>query len=329
MRSIFFIGVLAVCFLLLLPGRAFADVAVLSHEGYIDSFGYYHVAGEVQNAGDQAVRSVKIDVTFYNASGIAVASRFDMAMLDIILVGRKSPFDVILRDSAQSAQVVDFGINVTFSATDSIPVGLDILSHSSYIDNDEVMHITGEIENKATEEALNVKVIATFYNETGDVVAASLAYLDPEGSNLGPNETSPFDIQLDGERVPYVYGCELTAESAQYACDEVPKYVVGEYSSILILVAVPSTLLAIFAIRLDKRKVCRRSGCKSHARAVRTYTTGERSADINGDEFVDILDALILSTRARPDVLFFDGKMGLICFYSGPMWLLDADMQSK
>lgn len=83
--------------------KAVADVDILSHIGYLDSLGYYHVVGEVQNVGDQAVNYVKIIGTFYNSSHIVIATDFTYTELNVLLAGRKSPFDLFLFDTGQSA----------------------------------------------------------------------------------------------------------------------------------------------------------------------------------------------------------------------------------
>ena len=217
------VGVLSAPIIFISPVRAVADVDILSHTGYLDSSGYYHVVGEVQNVGDQAVKLVKIEVTFYDSSNVVIATRFDLTMLYVLMVGRKSPFDIVLLDTTQSAKVDNYSLSVTFSATSPIPIGLEILSHNSYVDESGSMHIiVGEIMNIAAEKASTVRVIATYYDGAGDVVAAMLTYLDPIQSDLDPGQTAQFEFLLsDEDRTPYVDTYGLTAESTEYACDVV------------------------------------------------------------------------------------------------------------
>jgi len=217
------VGTLVVSMIFISPVRAVADIDILSHTGYLDPFGCYHVVGEVKNVGDQAVSFVTIEVTFYNSNDVVVDTIFDSAMLTVLLVDRKSPFDIVLLDATQSAKVDHYTLTMTFSATSPIPVGLKILTHSAYVDEIGWMHIVGEIKNIATEKAHDVKVIATYYDETGDVVAATLTYLHPEPpSDTDPGQTEPFEILLsDEDRTPYIDTYELTAESSgdnKYAC---------------------------------------------------------------------------------------------------------------
>ena len=241
-----FVGVILTSICFISPVKAVADVDILSHTGFLDSLGYYHVVGEVRNVGDQAVNYVKITATFYNSSHVVIATDFTYAELDVLLVGRKSPFDLFLFDTTQSAQVDHYSLSVTFSATSPLPIGLEILSNSSYIDGIGWMHVVGEIKNMGSVRATYVKVIATYYNETGVVVDAEFTFSDP--SDIDPNQTAPFDITLTSVRVPYVDKYELTAESTQHAL--VPEF--PTWTSMLLMLIVLTVAIAIYKRRLLK-----------------------------------------------------------------------------
>jgi hypothetical protein len=80
--------------------------------------------------------------------------------------------------------------------------------------------IAGEIENVGTEKATDVKVIATYQDRKGEVVAATSTYLrvpTPEQSDIDPGQIAQFELLLS-ERTTYVYTYELTADSSEYAC---------------------------------------------------------------------------------------------------------------
>ena len=205
--------------------KALEDVTILSHTGYLDSSGYYHVVGELENIGEQAVNFVQIEATFYQADDVVITVRIAVTMLNTILVNRKSPFEILLLDTTESSKVDHYNLNLTFLTTASIPEGLEILSYSSYVDDSDHMHINGEIKNVATEKAQTVKVIATYYDDNGKVVAAAMTLLDPIHSELDPNQTMPFEILLTDEtRTPLIKTYELTAGSLQYAIiPEFPK----------------------------------------------------------------------------------------------------------
>lgn len=101
-------------------------------------------------------------------------------------------------------------------------------------------------------KATYVKVVATYYNETGGVVDAEFTFSDP--SDIDPNQTAPFDVSLTSSRVPYVDGYELTAESTQYAL--IPEFL----SFFILLLFMIATLLAvIFCQRKRNPKIAKRA----------------------------------------------------------------------
>jgi hypothetical protein len=234
--------------LLIVPTGAATNVTVLSHNGYLDSYGLYHIIGEVQNVGDQAVNMVKITATFYDSKGVAITTRLALTMLFVLTVGEKSPFDIVLSDASQSASVSRYDLSVASSSTSSIPVGLEISAYNSYTDESGSMHLAGEIKNIGTENATSIKVVATCYDETGNVTAAALVYLDQEQPiELAPGQTTQFDISIGEDRTPYIASYELTAESTEYT--GIPEF------PILILTLLAFLMLLIAALILRKYSV--------------------------------------------------------------------------
>ncbi|MEM0358185.1 MAG: FxLYD domain-containing protein [Candidatus Bathyarchaeia archaeon] len=225
--------------------KAGGTVVVLpNHTGWRDALGYYRVSGEVENAGDGAVKDVWITATFYDAGGNMIGTANEHAYLKVLLPGRKSPFEVLLTTAAAS-QVHHYSLSVTATDACPIPEGLEILSSSSYIDISGNLVVSGIIKNVASGTAHTVKVIAAFYDESGYVVATSCSYLGSQ--DLGPNETTSFNVMLDWNiyRVGLVSTYSLTAESLEYA-------LVPEFPSIMVLSAflVASLLTAAYAKKI-------------------------------------------------------------------------------
>jgi len=224
-------------------GYAAPQINILTHSGWLDSTSYYHVSGEVENVGDSPANFIKIAATFYDSNDTVIATSFSYTMLKVLLPGRKSPFDILLTDTEQAAKVHHYSLSVTSSSADSIPLGLEILSNSSYVDDVGCMHVAGEIKNVEAETATYVMVIATFYNSTGHVVAAAFAYSDP--SDIDSGQTAPFEILLtDTDRVSLVASYDLTAQSDQYAL--IPEFSPTVIASLFII-------LAMFAVVFVKK----------------------------------------------------------------------------
>jgi len=232
---------------LILPVVSSGDVEVLSHTGYIDSLGCYHVVGEILNIGDQAINFVYVNVTFYDSHGNVIDTRFDLTMLFVIMPGQKSPFDVAFLDAEQSSRVHEYSLEIKFSKTSPLPQGLEILSYDSYMDEGGRLHITGEIKNIADKRAHNVEVIATFYDSNGKVVAAISHDVDPEMPRLDPNETKSFEIILESDRARYTATYELTAESNEYTIiPELPIWA-------LIIIILLTTLTMVSKNLMDRK----------------------------------------------------------------------------
>jgi len=211
-----------------LPAKATVELNILNVGGYLDYYGWYRVVGEVKNVGDQAVKWVRVKVFFYNASDNLLCTEDHYTILDTINPGRKSPFEVILSNEVLASEVDHYSVTVlSYDVTAAKPIGLNILTNSSYIDEWGDMIINGTIKNIGTEAAESVRVIATYCNADGNVMAVEYAYTSP--SHIEPDLTLPFEIELyQDERIPYITSYELTAESSQYA-------IVPEFSLIILL----------------------------------------------------------------------------------------------
>ena len=229
------------------PVNGATDVDILSHTDFMDSYGSYHIVGEVINVGDQPARFVKVVATFYDSSNVVIATDFTYTELDVILVGRKSPFDILFTDEGQIPKIHHYSLSITFSYSASRLIGLQILSNSSYTDHYGSMHIVGDIKNIGESTTTFVKVIATFYDSTGNVMDCDFTF--SELDELVPNQISPFEILYTrDERIPFIETYVLTAESSQYA-------IVPELSSMLIaMLFMIGTVLAVVACK--KNSAC-------------------------------------------------------------------------
>lgn len=224
--------------------HAAGNIVMLTNTGYLDSTGNYHIVGEVQNNGNTPVNFVQVTATYYNTNNNSIDTRFDLTMLYVIMPERKSPFEITLLDTAQSAQVHNYSLSVSFLETSPLPAGIEITSQSSSVDSSGRMHVTGGLKNIGTETLVNPKVVATFYNAASKVIAAAMSSIDPEVvGETTPNQTTPFEIILDAERTQYVSTHILTAESNQYIA--IPEL---QLSTQLLIILISFTII-VFALR--------------------------------------------------------------------------------
>jgi len=67
-------------------------------------------------------------------------------------------------------------------------------STNGYVDSIGTMHIVGELLNRGQEPAKFVKVTASLYNPSGQIVDTQLTYTDP--STIMPGMSAPFDLMI-------------------------------------------------------------------------------------------------------------------------------------
>jgi hypothetical protein len=217
--------------------NASAGIWVSPSTSYIDS-GYYNIVGEVENQGDLYLADIKIIATFYDENNTVVGKNYDFVKLDVLPPGRRAPFWLRINDVNQSGKVRRYSLDSTYNITTAIPQKLEILSDSTYIDGNGSKRIVGEIKNIGTIEATVVKIVATCFNTTGFVVAVNFTYAS--SADMGPNQTSPFDLSIDDQLTPLVNHYVLTAESYEYAM--IPEFPLG--IPLMLILIMPITVVA-------------------------------------------------------------------------------------
>jgi hypothetical protein len=226
------------------------QVTILNSQGLMDQFDVYHVLGEVENTGDAPVSSVSITAITYDQTNTTIGTYSTLADLEVLLPGEKSPFDVVLPYGSDLSYVVyNYSLSLTFSAADSIPRQLEIVSNTSYTDSfSGILYVTGNITNLGPATTTHARVIATFYDSNGSVVGVDDEYSQPH--DIPPNVNASFTVSLlDETLVPLVANYGLTAESDQYAM--VPEY---QYLFILPLLVTTTAVTATWR-RKKKRAI--------------------------------------------------------------------------
>jgi hypothetical protein len=173
------------------PGAS--TLEIIGHNGYIgvDITGRYgHVVGEVQNNGNTALEYVWIEATFYDQNGIEQSTSEGFALLHIMLPGEISPFRI---QSHVSSETSTYLLNVVdWDETDKQPCrGLEVLDQTGEID--DLMnwyHVFGTFENVGAVDANGAQVVATCYDQTGEVVGVGWDTV----SLLEPGEAASFDV---------------------------------------------------------------------------------------------------------------------------------------
>jgi hypothetical protein len=225
--------------------KADGNVVILSQTAFREYYyggGIYHVFGETQNNGNQVLR-YNITATFYDSKNDVVVTSFlsdsqwynnvtgygdsrAFSYLTVLQPGEKSPFELSLPNGwVDISQIDHYILEVNSSPATEFFLGLKIASQSLFNSSGD-FRIDGELKNIGNKAMDEVKVLATFYNKTGEVVAAGSVGtgFSPDGNGepgFSPNQTYQFSLTLASGILATVYPVidhyELTAEGSTYA----------------------------------------------------------------------------------------------------------------
>ena len=172
-------------------------VHILSDMVYRDTSGYSHVVGEVQNQGTQNLEYIELQATFYAPNGTVIETDNAMAMVDVLIPQQKAPVDISVSQANITVASAKLLITSATLAYDKPDTSLSTLGIAHTVDQLGYYHVTGEVKNSATSEAVQVQVVVTFYDASGKIVGAS--YDSPVV--LPGGQSTAFDVGMDR---PYV-----------------------------------------------------------------------------------------------------------------------------
>jgi LPXTG-motif cell wall-anchored protein len=173
---------------------AYTGVTVLSHSSYVNSSGHFIVLGEVQNTGNHVLGNVSLNVVVSASNGSQLVSGTTTAYVNDFLPQQKAPFylDFGKIDFNTISEVNTFDFNVSnHPPTNYIEYpGLSLIVTFNGIVNDAYV-VSGSITNSGSQTANDIKVVGTYYNSAGIVVAVGFVILnDP----LIPNNSVNFTV---------------------------------------------------------------------------------------------------------------------------------------
>ena len=198
------------------PVRASEQIAIVNHQGFLDSTGYYVVYGEVMNTGSSSAKNIYVKITFTSDSGVEVDEV--IIVLNVLLPGRKAPF--YDRADEQGSLVKSYTVelmDLTLSS-ENLPEVLEIVSSKCEVKNIDNLIITGTVKNTGLETAIYTRIYATVYDGpsgTGNVVAVTSSVTEPY--NLDPEQKGSFQMGFFTSPGKSYRSYVLIAESTQYA----------------------------------------------------------------------------------------------------------------
>ncbi len=179
------------------------NLKVLNYSWYIDNLGSFDVVGEIQNVGPSTIEPVVINGTVYDKDGNVLAtSPPTQAYVQYMTPQQKAPF--WMGFSTQNSLTGDLSWLPTFDHVDFKVYRADVVnayqypdlkiqSSSGTVDADGTYWVSGSVQNVGSKTATNVRVIGTFFNSSGTVVAVGYTdVLSP--SSLDPSASTSFKV---------------------------------------------------------------------------------------------------------------------------------------
>ena len=84
-----------------------SSITILSHNSYVDSVGYFHVVGKVENSTPSTAEFVQITGTFYDINNAVVGNQFTYTNPPDISPGATAPFNLILMSASVPTSLID------------------------------------------------------------------------------------------------------------------------------------------------------------------------------------------------------------------------------
>jgi len=162
---------------------------------YVDSIGYTHLQGEVQNYSGAPVYDAKVSVTYYNANGSVAGSDYTYTYATLIQPGEKDPFNAISNpQSGWTTYVTSLSYDttdyVTYSHSFSF-TGQNQFSDSFY------EYYTGQVTNTSGQTLQFPEVLITGYDASGNVVVTDFTFANgPNTIAAGATQSYQFDELL-------------------------------------------------------------------------------------------------------------------------------------
>lgn len=211
---------------LLLAGPAFdayADVYVQNDRKYTGDDGSLHVVGEVVNDLDVPLGQVTVSVSLFDRAGEHLATEETRSLMNTVMPGMKGPFDLIVPDPT-AKDVWSYALSLDYDATLPKSQVIDIVDSQLSRDGQDNLMITGTVANRGETTANMITVVATLYDDNGDVAAISTAHPAPD--YLKAEDDIFFVMSVpDKDHTMDVDKYALVAESEEFAA--VPEFPVG------------------------------------------------------------------------------------------------------
>lgn len=187
-------------------------LSVVSHHSYVDTLGWYHIVGEVQNNATVPMEFVEVIAKLYDESENVIGTKLTFTAPNVIFPGGRAPFDIIALRRSQWQQIKTYRLQVKGDVSQSLlKENLVLLNQTSYIE-DGFLYVEGEVQNTGNTPTL-VKLVITLYDADRNVINTNWGYAD--AGILLANHTSSFEVKINHQTDPnnYHYTIQIEEEA--------------------------------------------------------------------------------------------------------------------
>ena len=217
---------------------AFGEVYIQNDRQYIGDDGSLHIVGEIRNDLQFPLNQMTVHITLLDESGSPIATEETGSLVNIVMPGMMSPFDLILTGSI-AGEAQSYLLDLDYRVAPPRNQVIDITRSEISRDIHDNLMITGIVTNRGEITANTVAVIATLYDDNGDVAAVSR--VNPEPDYLRADGNMFFLVSVpDKIQTSDVSRYALVAESEEYAA--VPEFPVGV--TVLLVTALSACIIA-------------------------------------------------------------------------------------
>jgi len=217
---------------------AFGEAFIQNDQQYIGDDGALHIVGEIKNNLEAPLNQINILVTLLDENNNIIETKETSSLVNIIMPGMKGPFDLVLTND-EAKKTKSYSLKLDYKISPPKNQVIDITESELSRDNYNNLMITGTVTNKGDITANTVAVIATLYDNEGNVAAVSRVH--PEPDYLRAEDSAFFLVVIpDKIQTSGINDYTLIAESEEYAA--VPEFPVG---TLVLLVGALSVYIGI------------------------------------------------------------------------------------
>ncbi len=159
----------------------------------IDDFGSIHIIGLLHNKTDSTLSNIQINVQAYDLEKNFLVSGKTGTLLSYLYAGQASPFILVLSGNYPNTYQVTTSV-ADYRIRDIETAALTIRKETLNVSLDQIMVLSGEIQNNNSDPVIIDSIAAGLFNKEGNLISTSgdskaIHYLDP-------GEKGPFQVSL-------------------------------------------------------------------------------------------------------------------------------------